>query len=136
MAGANVDIGTGTTITFADSAFSAELLSVNGSGLARASVDTTHLGTVGGMTFIPTDLVDSGEFEIEIHFNPDNFPPIDAPVEVITITFPLVAGDSTPAKWVCEGFMTNFDWGVQLEDKMTASATIKLSGLYAPTDAT
>ena len=135
MAGSTVDIGTGTTITFGTSNFSSELTGLGWSGIARESVDTSHMGTsaagateIGQRTFIPGDLVDPGEISIELHFDPDQQPPIDQATETITISFPLVAGDATPADWACSGFMTDFELGVPLEDKMTATATLKITG--------
>lgn len=136
MAGGPVDLGTGASIAFATSAFSAELTAINGSGMSRASIDTTHLGNTPAMTFQPGDLVDYGEFEIEIHLNPNNQPPIDQPKETVTITFPLFAGDTTPATWAASAFMTNFDFTIPLEDKMVATATIKVDGIVTFVDST
>ena len=133
--GTNVDIGTGTIITFATSAFTADLLSVDLSGITRESIETSHMGTaapgageIANKTFIPGDLTDPGEISIEIHFNPETTPPIDAAAEVITITWPLAAGQAVAGTWASSGFMTDFTITDPLEDKMTATATIKLSG--------
>jgi len=133
--GVNVDIGTGTTIVFATSAFTADLLSVDWSGITRESVETSHMGTaaaasgkMANKTFIPGDLTDPGEISIEIHFNPEDEPPIDAAAEIITITWPLTSLQATAATWAATGFMTDFVITDPLEDKMTATATIKLSG--------
>ena len=135
MAGTTVDNGTGTLITFGTSAFTSELLGVEGSGISRPSIDTSHMGTaapgnnvIANRTSIPGDLTDPGSINIELHFDPDQEPPIDQVSETITITFPLAAGDSTAAKWAATGYMTDFSFGAQMEDKMTATATIKWSG--------
>lgn len=131
MAGADVYIGTGTTVTFLTSAFSAQVTSISMSGLSRESVDVTHMGstgTLGGKAFIPGKLADPGELTLEIHFNPDDTPPIMQAVETIRITFPLITGDTTPAKWECSGFATGFEFTDPLEAKMTGSLTIKCTG--------
>jgi len=117
-----VDIGTGITIVFGTTGFVAEIMDITGPSLARDSVETTHQGTTGARTHIPVDLFDAGELGFEIHFNPDTDPPIDNVVEEITITWP--AG----ATWVFSGFFTGFEPGTPLEDKMTASVTIKITG--------
>ena len=135
MAGESVGIGTGATIAFADSAFVSEILSINGSGMSRESIDTTHLGTTLDKTFTPGDLVDRGEFESELHLDPDKDIPSDQPPEIITVTFSKVPADATAANWVFQGFMTNFDFAIPLEDKMTATATIKVTGGISFNDA-
>ncbi len=130
-----VDIGTGTTIVFGTSGFTAQILDVNPPNLSRESIPTSHMataapgaGVVGNKTFMPGDLVDPGELTFDIHFNPDTLPPIHKVVETITITFPLPAGMSTPATWAGQGFVTNYDPADPLEDKMTGALTVKMSG--------
>lgn len=135
MAGTKVDVGTGTTVVFGTSAFTANLTSVTWDGMDRASVETSHMGTAapgagkhGNKTYIPGDFSDPGEVTMEIHFDPDKEPPIDQPIETITVSFPLVAGDATPASWAASGFVTSFSVNDPIEDLMTATMVIKLSG--------
>jgi hypothetical protein len=144
MPGTSVDLGTGTTITFATSAFDAELLSINWTGISREVVDTTPLsitpaaaGTIGNRRYKGAHAVDPGTLECEFHFNPSLAPPIGEPEELITITFPLVEGDLTAAKWSAQGTMTSYDIsGIQLDTKMVARSTIKLTGAITITEAT
>lgn len=142
MPGTTVDVSTGITIVFGTSGFTAEITDVSWGGISRESVATSHMGTAapgvgnfGNMTFIPGDLSDPGEITFEIHFNPEDEPPIDQPEETITITWPLAAGDATPADWEGTGFNTGFDIGAPLDDKMTGSLTVKMSGEQAITGA-
>lgn len=130
-----VDIGTGTTISFGTSGFAAQILDVTPPNLAREPIDTSHMGTppagagqVGSRTFMPGDLVDPGELSFDIHFNPDTVPPISDVAETVTITFPLPVGMATPATWAGQGFLTGYEPSVPLEDKMTGSITVKMSG--------
>jgi hypothetical protein len=60
MPGANVNVATGTTITFVTSTFTANLMNVNWSGIKRPAIPTTHMGTaapgagkLGNASFIP-----------------------------------------------------------------------------------
>ena len=117
-----VDIGTGITIVFGTSGFSAEIVDVTPPGFSRDSVDTSHQGTTGAHSHMPTDLYESGECSFDIHFEPGTNPPIDAAAETITMTFP----DSTT--WTFTGFMTAYEPSAPLEDKMTGSVTVKASG--------
>lgn len=130
------DTFTGTAIVFGTSGFSAELLSANIPSASRGSIDTTHAGTTAARTFAPTDLIDWGDLEIELNFDPDEEPPLSGAAETITITWPLPAGGSTAATLAGSGFMTGFSISGTLEEKMTASATIKWTGDLTWTDAT
>lgn len=122
------EVGTGATLTFASSVWTGNIISMNWTGIARESVPTSHLETVGGRTFIVGDLHDPGELEIEFQYEPDDRPPFDQAAEIITVTYPL-AGGSTPANHNASGFMTNFDPGVLgVDELMIGSATIKFSG--------
>jgi len=114
---------TGLTITM-DTGFMAEILSVTGPGGERISIPTSHMGTTVAHTFIPGDLVDWGEVQVELAFVPKTRPPIDDPAETISLNFP----DSTASVWSFSGFLTNFEPTGELEARMTATCTIKVSG--------
>lgn len=129
------DLGTGTSIAFGTTGFSAEVTAIDISGITRVSVDTTHLGTSNDMTFIAGDLVDNGEIGLELHFDPNSDVPIDQPVEVVTITFPLQGAQVTAANWAMSAFATANDVAVPLEDKMTQTVTLKVTGGINKTDA-
>jgi hypothetical protein len=116
-------VGTGTTITF-DSGFFAEILSVTWSGISRPSIATSHMGTTTALTFVPGDLFDPGELSVELAFAPGTEPPWGDDAETVTVTWPD-AGDAT---WAASGFLTGFEATSQLEERMTATATVKLSG--------
>lgn len=115
------DIGTGTSITFA-SGFMAEILNVNHSGISREAVDDTHMGTTTARSFQPSDLYDPGELSVELQFDETTKPPITNASETVTVTFP------SGTTWAATGFMTGFEYTDPLEDKMTATATLKFSG--------
>ena len=119
MAGAT-DIGTGTTLTFRS--FGMELMTVSWTGIERAAIDTSHMGTTGGRTFIPGDLYDPGEIVAEVHLNTTDEPEITGAAAALTITFP------DAETWSASAFMTGFEFTDPLEDKMTATATFKCSG--------
>lgn len=119
-------ITTGLTITY-QSGFFAEILNYDDAGVTREVVETTHMGTTGARTYTPGTLYDPGEISIEILFDPEQDPvtPITAAAETVTVTYADAAPASTMA---CSGFMTNFAITGPLEDRMTATATLKLSG--------
>lgn len=135
MAGTTVDNAMGITAVFGTSSFTSELTDVDWSGITREAIETSHQGTAeagagkfGNKTYIPGDLSDPGELTMTIHFDPDQEPPIDQPAETITLTWPKASGDTTAATWAASGFITSFDIGAPLDDKSTATMTVKFSG--------
>lgn len=114
-------LGTGTTITF-DSGFFAEIVDTNLNDMSREPIRSSHFGTTTGHTFIPADLVDFGELEVEIHYDPDLRPPIDDAAATCTIT---VTGGATLAGSM---FMTNASIAIPFEEKMMMRCTLKVSG--------
>ena len=130
------DVGTGLAIVFGTSGFTAEITDVNGQGISRESINTSHHGSTIYHAFMPSDLVDPGELTMEFSFDPDEQPPVTSATETITITFPLPAGGVTAATLAASGFVTSWEWGAPLEEKMTATATIKWTGTPVWTDST
>ncbi len=130
---AQVDIGTGLTLGFAPSftdtpgAAVYELLSLNWTGISRGEVESTHMGTTaspatfGGKTHLPTDIVNAGTIEVEGHFNPDITPPIEQAKTAAVITWPT--GDI----WTGSAIVTDFSFGVPLEDKMPFTCTMQMN---------
>lgn len=117
------DVATGATITF-DTGFFAEILGINWTGISRESIDTSHMGTTTAMTYTPSTLFDAGEIQVEMAFVPATTPAWGGAAETVTVTWP----DSGAATWAASGFMTNFDIQATLEERITATATLKLSG--------
>lgn len=128
------DVGTGTTITFASSGFTAQITNVSLSDIQRASVDITHMGSTT-KEYMPGDLVDWGSIEIEILFDPDTWPPIDQAAETVTVTFPIPSGKSSGATAYGSGFLTKESGTVGLEEAMKMSCTLKWAGAVSFTDA-
>ena len=128
-----VDNGTGGSITFGTSGFTANITNISWDGIERVSIPTSHLGTTTAHTFIPGDLYDPGEVSLDIQFDPDTFPPINSAAETITVTFPLSSGGSTAADWEATGFCTGASNVVPLEALMTGTITVKMSGTIAVT---
>ena len=119
-----VDIGTGTTITFGTSAFTANILSVDQDDFELKVIDASHMGSVDTVTKIFGKLVDYKEFTAEFQFDPDDQPPLDGVVETITITFPVPSGGSTGAKIAASGAITKWKFGSLLEELMTGTFTV------------
>lgn len=121
----SADIGTGSTVVFATSGFSADIIGVNIPGISRETVNTSHMGTTNAHTFMLTDLVDNGTLELEIAWVAGLVPPImtNGAMETVTVSF---AGSSSSWSFSCG--QTELGVVVPLEDKMTATCTFKISG--------
>jgi hypothetical protein len=121
--------GFGITIGFS-SGFFAEIIDTTPPEQTREAVDTSHTETPEGrMTFIPSKLIDGGELQVEMAFHPDVAVPIDADPETVTITFP------SGTTWVFQGFLTGHAPAAPIDDRMTATVTIKVSGAITITGA-
>jgi len=121
MATVNPDIGTGASITMTGT-FAARVLAINWSGWARGSVQSSDMATTVAHTFIPTRLYDPGELSVDIQLKTDEFPPIMDVIGTVTLTF------DDGETWAADGFATGFELAAPLEDMMTGTLTIKLSG--------
>ena len=123
--------GFGTTVVFATSGFTANLLSVDGPGVERAAINSSHMATASSyMTYIPAKLSDGGSVDIEFEFNGADAPPITAAAETITIDW---AGDTGDGEYSFTGFMTNYSPSASVGERMTATATLKVSGVVSYT---
>jgi len=117
------NLGTGTTITF-DTGFFAEVTDIRPFSAERPSIDMTHMGSTPAREFDPGDLVDWGEVTIEMHYFPGTRPPIDDAKASCVITF----ADSAATTLTFNAFMTNFEPRAPLEDKLVATARLKIDG--------
>ena len=121
------DIGDGTTIAFGTSGFDAYVDSIRWSGENREMIDMSHIGTTGGMPFLPSDMYDPGTLQLDIHHDSDQEPPLTGAMETITVTFPLRSG-VTNATFVATGALQNYEFNSAKREKISASMTVKLSG--------
>ena len=104
-----VDTFHGIAMTYGSSFF-AQITSVTPINATRGAIETTHSLTTGAQTFMPTDLYDGGEVQIEGHYdNVKSFlTPLTAVPETVTFTWPLSTGQTVPHTVSFSGFMTAF----------------------------
>lgn len=118
-----INYGDGTTIAFATTSFTANVISINGPNPTREPIPTTHLGTTNDMTFIPAALVDGGDVSITIQYDPTVTIPIDEPAETITID---PAGSGSTLSF--SGFLTSATHSFAVGELMQTDINIKVSG--------
>jgi hypothetical protein len=128
-----VDIGQGTYVTFGTALVGTsgyKITGVNHSGISRAVVDATHMRTVGGKEFVASEIYDPGELSVEVLFDPSIKPISD--LTNVSTTQPLAVywanGGNSTMMWSAYGLASGFEAGAQMEDMMTGTLTIKLSG--------
>jgi hypothetical protein len=69
MATTAPELGQLTTVTFGTSAFAGKYMSVEVDTWKRGEIKTSHLGTSGWDTFIPTSLKDAGTITLKLQFD-------------------------------------------------------------------
>lgn len=127
------DVGTGSTITFGTSSYSASVTDIQIGGQERAVIDTSHMGTTGARTKIVGDLYEPGTVEVSIIYDPNSEPPFGA-AETITVTWPIPAGGASGATLAGSGFISSRSQSIPLEDLMTATYTIQYADDLTYTD--
>jgi len=121
------DIGDGATFTM--SGWAGSIVSMNWTGVSRAAVDITHLGTSAAKDYMPGDLYDGGELEITMHRDPDVEPPFTAAAATGTVTHPVPAGSSSGATAAATMFLQNWDPGnIAVDELMLSTVTFKIKG--------
>lgn|SRR3990167_463811 len=130
------DIGTGATVATSTSAFTANYTNISWGGISRPSIKSSHLGTTGYDTFVIGDLTDPGEVTLEVFYNTAILPPVRGVAETWTITAPVSTGMMTGDAYSASMAMTNFEFGIPLEEMITATLTLKVLGTITLTTQT
>jgi hypothetical protein len=134
--GATAEVGGTATLVIAGTVWDAsiDLTSLSLSGRSRQSLDTSHFGLAAydsGVsaikTFIPSGLIDGGEFTCGVTWNMELEPPISLGAQDITITF-ANTGSSSAGAMAFSGFLTEYSVDGELDGKWEGSVTIKVAG--------
>jgi predicted secreted protein len=121
--GTILQIGTGTPVTVAG------LTSIGGLELSADTIDVTTLDSDGGYREFIAGFKDAGEVSLEGYLKLDEGQQAlytlfeSGDVEDFTIQFPDNFG-----KWEFKGVVTGFSTSADLEDPLSFSATIQVSG--------
>jgi len=130
-----IDQANGTTIAFGTSAWTPEVTDVGINQLREKLDKTTLADDSGGRRYMPSKLIDS-EVTLEVQHDAADHPPLTGAVEEITITWALQSGESTAAKEVFDGFISQYNVTAAKGEIITASVTIAVDGGIDHTDAT
>jgi len=115
--------------TFSNMAF---VTSISGPGLARDSIDASHMLSPDEWRQFIAGLKDGGEISLELNFRPGG-----SAITVLLAELNLPSAEATKSRRVLfpdtsyfefEAYLTGVEPEDPFDDKMTASATFKLSG--------
>lgn len=113
---------TGTTYTY--SGITNDVLDIEGPGLERAALETTHMGTTTARTFTPGDLYDAGEVTLTVHFSgQSDIPAITGSASNLVIDWAGGASTTTVS-----AFVIGVDVSASVEEIGTARVTFKCTG--------
>ncbi len=120
----------GGSITLGTTGESFQILEGDRSGMSVEDIDVKHGAVTDGfIPYIPSDLVEGGEYSFTVMHDPDvdetNFVGV---LQTITITYPLPAGKTTPATRSFTGYIKEYGESLPIDDKMTAEITVKVAG--------
>lgn len=126
------DIGQGTFVGFGTALHTAtgfKITGVNHGGITRAVADATHMLS-SAKEFVASAIYDPGELSVEVLFDPSIKPTADLANVATnqTVNVYWASGGTTTTLWSAYGYMTQFEAGAQMEEMMSGTVTIKLSG--------
>ena len=127
------DIGQGTYVVFGTALTAGtagyRITGVNHGGMTRAVADATHMLS-SAKEFLASSIYDPGELSVEVLFDPAIKPTTDlanvSTAQVVNVYW--ANGGSSTMLWSAYGYMTQFEAGAQMEEMMSGTVTIKLSG--------
>jgi hypothetical protein len=110
----------------------AEVVNISGPGLKLDTIDVTNMGSPNATREFIAGLLDGGEVTLEI-----NFLPADATQKSLITdltsrtktTYSIVWSDTAPTTWTFTALVTGYEPGGKVDDKLSATVTLKISGL-------
>jgi len=112
----------------------AEVLGISGPGLSMEAVDTTHATSTNAWKTYIAGLLDAGELSVDLAFLPSDGTQdettglISKMVGRAAVNFEMVFPNTAGTEWSFPCLITSFEPTVPIEDRMTASVTLKISG--------
>ena len=121
----------------------AEIVSLNGPGLSRGTLDVSNMDiTDGAMQFMPEALHDGGEVTVELNWIPSNashallLADMTNSAQAYVIDWNDAPQTSGITEWRFNAFITGFEPSAAVDSKLGASATFKLSSAITTANTT
>jgi hypothetical protein len=105
-----------------------EVVSIGGPNISRPMIETTHMGSTA-RKYIAGGFYDLGTVDVEIQYDPGNTGH-DAMTSAILAgtehSFKITWSDTSTASF--DGFVESFNVTAEMEDRLTASLSIRVNG--------
>lgn len=107
----------------------AEVNSISGPNMSRDTIDVTSLDSTGGYREFIGGFRDAGEVSLEMNFTLNGYDQMKDDFESsATMFYQIVLPDTGNTTLQFEGLVTSLGTEVPMDDKVTCSVTIKVSG--------
>lgn len=107
----------------------AEINSITGPGMTRATIDVTSLGSTGGYREFITGFRDPGTLSLSMNFTRSTFDTMKTDFESDTAqNYEIVLPDDESTTLEFEGLVTEIPMSIPPDDKVTVDVVIQISG--------
>ena len=107
----------------------AEINSIGGPDMSRDSIDVTSLDSTGGYREFIAGFRDGGEVSLDMNFTLDSYDDMKVDFESDdTVNYQIVLPDTNETTFEFAGLVTSLGIAVPMDDKVTATVAIKISG--------
>lgn len=128
------DTGQGATLTYGSTSFAVTLTKIGGVTISIDKLECSGLSTAGFKKYIPGDLKEVSDLDIEFRWNTlQAIPTIGGASETFTLTMPLRTTETTAENFAGTGFFKSITLpDLSLGEIMNGKATICFDGLTPP----
>ncbi len=137
MAYPDVKEAQGCTFICGTSSWTAEILDIKKSGPKFDKLDTTKLSSTVAKESIRSSLYDPGEFDLTVHFNPDNPYPLTNTGETYSILYPAIGtatGNTQRSQTASAGYILEAPHSVMVGKIMEGTIKICCTGAQSHTN--
>ncbi len=107
----------------------AEINSISGPDKTRDTIDVTSLDSAGGYREFIASFRDAGTVALEMNFTRDGFEELNADFEIETLVdYQIILPDAGNTTLDFSGLVVDMGMAIPLDDKVTATVSIKISG--------
>lgn len=121
----------GGSVTLGSSGITLKIIEASYSGGSTAAIATPHAGLTTGdnIPYIPADLNEGGTLDLTVELDPDQeLEGQSGVVHSITHTYAIPSGQSSAATKVFSGFIVDYSESLPIDDRITATVSIKVAG--------
>lgn len=113
----------------------AQVTSISGPGLSAETLDVTSHDSSGGFREFLSGVKDGGEIALDLNFDPAGATHKDAAGGLLddflngtAVTYVLKFSDAATTSWTVSAIVSGFEVEAPFDDKLSATATLKLTG--------